>query len=305
MTNIIEIKSLSFSYSKKNKILNNLSLSVPEGSIYGFLGQNGAGKSTTMSLISGLIPEPSNSIKLFNQPIEQQLPQAFSKIGSLIESPALYLHLSGYNNLKYIAKIKGINLDKIEEVLELIGLKNEQKKAAKNYSLGMKQRLAIGMALIGEPKLLLLDEPVNGLDPSGMKEIRNLLIKLNKEKGITIFISSHLLSEIEKMCTHIGIINKGEVVFEGTVKELTEKSKVKNIEITLNNAEHWVGELNNDPSIKATLVNETKVIVQIENSNSVPSFIKKLVNMGIEIDQFKVLDELEDLFMEITDTKTE
>ncbi len=305
MTNIIEIKSLSFCYSKQNKILNNLSLSVPEGSIYGFLGQNGAGKSTTMSLISGLIPEQSNSIKLFNKPIQDQLPQAFSKIGTLIESPALYLHLSGYDNLKYIAKIKGISLVKVNEVLELIGLKNEQKKAAKNYSLGMKQRLAIGMALLGDPKLLLLDEPVNGLDPSGIKEVRNLLIKLNQEKGITIFISSHLLSEIEKMCTHIGIINNGEVVFEGTMKELSEKSTVKNIEVTLNNAQHWADELNKDSLMKVSIINETKIIIQIESSTSVPGFIKKLVNMGIDIDQFKVLDELEDIFMEITDSKAE
>lgn len=165
----------------------------------------------------------------------------------------------------------------------------------------MKQRLAIGFALLGEPELLLLDEPVNGLDPTGIIEIRNLLIKLNKEKGITIFISSHLLSEIEKMCTHIGIINQGTIVFEGTLEELSKKSKQKKIEVSINDVQKWVNELNNTSLAKsAILVDNQTMLVEIESSKSVPDFIKELINRGADVNQFKALDELEDLFIEIT-----
>ncbi len=213
MENIIETKNLNFQFNKHKKIIDDLSIHVPKGSIYGFLGPNGAGKSTTMRLLTGIIPDDTNAIKLFSNTIESQQPQVFHRMGTLVESPALYLHLSGENNLKYMAKIRGISHEKIDEVLELVDLTHARKQKAKQYSLGMKQRLAIAMALLSEPELLLLDEPVNGLDPNGIIEIRKLLVKINQEKGITIFISSHLLSEIEKMCTHVGIIAKGKLKF--------------------------------------------------------------------------------------------
>ncbi|MEO0046121.1 MAG: hypothetical protein RL705_1312, partial [Bacteroidota bacterium] len=174
---IIQTESLNFEYSKHKKVLNNISINVPKGSIYGFLGPNGAGKSTTMRLLTGIIPEQGNAIKLFEQPLQEQLPMVFSKIGSLVESPALYLHLSGIDNMKYIAKLRNIPENKIHETLELVDLTKDSNRKAKNYSLGMKQRLAIAMALLSEPELLLLDEPVNGLDPNGIIDIRKLLIK--------------------------------------------------------------------------------------------------------------------------------
>ena len=217
---IIQTQSLPFEFSKNRKVLDDISISVPKGSIYGFLGPNGAGKSTTMRLLTGIIPEQGNSIQLFGKPLHEQLPEVFTKIGSLVESPALYLHLSGINNLKYIAKLRGISDEKIPEILEIVNLTKDGNRKAKQYSLGMKQRLAIAMALLSEPELLLLDEPVNGLDPNGIVEMRKLLVKLNQEKGVTIFVSSHLLSEIEKMCTHVAIINHGKLQFEGTMKAL-------------------------------------------------------------------------------------
>ena len=195
---LIQTEGLNFQYSKNKKVLNDISIHVPKGAIYGFLGPNGAGKSTTMRLLTGIIPEQGNAIKLFGNSLQEQLPFVFTKIGSLVESPALYLHLSGIDNLKYIAKLRNIPEAKINETLELVDLSRDGNRKAKQYSLGMKQRLAIAMALLSDPELLLLDEPVNGLDPNGIIDIRKLLIKLNQEKGVTIFVSSHLLSEIEK-----------------------------------------------------------------------------------------------------------
>lgn len=256
---VIQTKSLSFQYSNAKKVLNNVSINVPKGSIYGFLGPNGAGKTTTIGLLTGIIPEQGKAIQLFNKPLYEQLPWVFTKIGSLIETPALYLHLSGIENLKYIAKLRNIPENKIHEVLEIVDLTKDGKRKAKQYSFGMKQRLAIAMALLSEPELLLLDEPVNGLDPNGMMDIRKLLIKLNQEKGVSIFISSHLLSEIEKMCTHIGIINHGKLKFEGTMKELSEKTNICKIQITIKNAQEWFEKIINDISI-ALLVKDIQLV---------------------------------------------
>lgn len=300
MTKTISIEELSFQYSKSKKILNDLSINVPKGSIYGFLGKNGAGKSTTMGIITGLIPiSEINKVKIFDQTIDQLYPHSFSKIGSLIEFPSFYPHLSGLDNLRYLAKIKSSNTD-LNEILSLIGLENEAKKAVKKYSMGMKQRLAIGGALLGDPELLLLDEPVNGLDPSGIIEIRNLLIKLNQEKGITIFISSHLLSEIEKMCSHVGILQDGALVFEGTMKELLESNSHKKIELTVQDPKKWIPVIQENYGIETSYHNETTIIIKVDNKLSTSEFIKGLMNDGIEIEQFKVQEDLENLFIEIT-----
>jgi ABC-2 type transport system ATP-binding protein len=291
---IIQTESLNFEYSKHKKVLNNISINVPKGSIYGFLGPNGAGKSTTMRLLTGIIPEQGNAIKLFEQPLQEQLPMVFSKIGSLVESPALYLHLSGIDNMKYIAKLRNIPENKIHETLELVDLTKDSNRKAKNYSLGMKQRLAIAMALLSEPELLLLDEPVNGLDPNGIIDIRKLLIKLNKEKGVTIFVSSHLLSEIEKMCTHVGIISKGKLRFEGTMQELSRAAGLCKIQLTVDDAQKWQTELEtNYQNVKLEAQNQ--LTVDIGNKELIPDFIKSII--------VKILDGLEEWFMTITNEK--
>ena len=214
MENIIEIKNLNFGFDHNKLILKNVNLQVPKGSIYGFLGANGAGKSTTMRLIMGLFNDEANSVKVFQENVSTIYPRALQNIGSLIDYPAFYDHLSGYDNLKIVCIIKQLNASKIDEVLDTVGLTEAKNIKMKKYSLGMKQRLAIALALISDPELLVLDEPVNGLDPNGMMEVRELLIKLNKEKGVTIFISSHLLQEIDKMVTHLGIISNVEIKFE-------------------------------------------------------------------------------------------
>ena len=293
---IIQTQSLNFKYSGNRKGLDNISLNIPKGSIYGFLGPNGAGKSTTMRLLTGILPQQDNAIQMFGKPLLEQLPQVFDNIGSLVESPALYLHLSGYDNLKYIAMLRDVPVSRIDEVLEMVDLKKDAKRKAKQYSLGMKQRLAIAMALLEEPQLLLLDEPVNGLDPSGIQDIRRLLVKLNREKGITIFVSSHLLAEIEKMCTHVGIISKGQLRFEGTMEELSKKSGACKIRLTVKEANRWYDELKNE-IVDITLENATQLSLELQNREEIPEFTRKLVNKNAEIYEIKILDGLEEWFM--------
>lgn len=299
---IIQTEALNFQYSKDKKVLENISIKVPKGSIYGFLGPNGAGKSTTMRLLTGIIPEQGNAIKLFNQPLQKQLPFVFSKVGSLVESPALYLHLSGIDNLRYIAKLRGISEEKIHETLALVDLTQDGKRKAKQYSLGMKQRLAIAMALLSEPELLLLDEPVNGLDPNGIIDIRKLLIRLNKEKGVTIFVSSHLLSEIEKMCTHVSIINKGKLRFEGTMQELSKAASFCKIQITIDHAENWLPKLENSYS-NVKMIAQNQIVLNIQNKEAIPDFIKNLIAQNAAIYEVKILDGLEEWFMTLTNEK--
>lgn len=292
---IIQTQSLSFTYSGQRKVLDGVSLNIPKGSIYGFLGPNGAGKSTTMRLLTGILAEQKEAISIFGKPLKEQLPEVFEKIGSLVESPALYLHLSGYNNLKYIAKLRNVPESRIAEVLDMVDLQRDAKRKVKQYSLGMKQRLAIAMALLDEPELLLLDEPVNGLDPNGIQEIRRLLVKLNKEKGITIFVSSHLLAEIERMCTHLGIISKGKLRFEGTMEELSRKSGSCKIRLTVKDANRWYNELKEQTDV--TVENSNQLSLELQSREDIPEFTRKLVNRGAEIYELKILDGLEEWFM--------
>lgn len=295
----IQTESLSFQYSKNLKVLDSISINVPKGSIYGFLGPNGAGKSTTMRLLTGIIPEQGNAIKLFGKPLQSQLPEVFTKIGSLVESPALYLHLSGIDNLKYTAKLRNISEEKIHEVLALVDLTKSGNRKVKQYSLGMKQRLAIAMALMSEPELLLLDEPVNGLDPNGIIDIRKLLVKINREKGVTIFVSSHLLSEIEKMCTHVAIINHGKLRFEGTMQELSKKTSLCKIQITIDEATKWQLELEKKYN-DVILLSENQLTLHIGQKELIPDFIKNLVSKNAVIYEVKILDGLEEWFMSLT-----
>lgn len=300
MEYIIQTSNLDFQYSKHKKIVENLSINVPKGSIYGFLGPNGAGKSTTMRLLTGIIPDDTNSISLFEESLNKQLPYVFEKVGSLVESPALYLHLSGYDNLKYIAVLRKIDLSKIDEVLELVDLSHAKKQKAKQYSLGMKQRLAIAMALLSEPELLFLDEPVNGLDPNGIVDIRKLLVKINKEKGVTIFVSSHLLSEIEKMCTHVGIISKGVLKFEGTMDALSKKFDKCKIQITIDNAENWLPIL--EEIYKNVVLEETnKISLELNNTSEIPAFVNSIIKEGALLYELKIIEGLEQWFMNLTE----
>lgn len=295
----IELKNISFGYSKKNKVLNNLSIQVPKGAIYGFIGPNGAGKSTVIQLITGILSTDEGEVSVFEKPLKKQMPAIFNRIGALVESPALYLHLSGIDNLRCITTIKNIPETKISEVLEIVGLSKNGNQKVRKYSLGMKQRLAIAMTLLGEPELLLLDEPVNGLDPSGINDIRALLIKLNREKGVTIFISSHLLSEIEKICTHIGIINKGEIKFEGTIEELSNRESSFKINVTSKGVSNFL-ELIESEYGKIHIEDSHRILIELKSRESVPEFVKFMVKNNIPLYEIRVVDNLEEKFFSLT-----
>ncbi len=217
---IIKTTGLSYAYSKGVQTLSGINLEVEKGSIYGFLGPNGSGKTTTLSLLLGLLNKQEGDIEIFGQHLHTNRIGILKKTGSLIETPSLYGHLTARENLEVYRRIYGATAAKISEVLDIVGLADTGKKPVKKFSLGMKQRLSIALALLPDPELLILDEPSNGLDPAGIIELRALIKTLNSRYGMTIVISSHLLSEVEKMVSHVGIIYKGKMLFQGSLAAL-------------------------------------------------------------------------------------
>ena len=219
--NIVEIKNLEKSF-KKQPVLKNISLSIPENCVYGLLGPNGAGKSTLLKMITGLMRPDSGQIVFQGHPWSRK---DLKKIGGLIETPPIYENLSAWENLKVRALMLGETEDRIREVLKIVDLTDTGKKPSGKFSLGMKQRLGIAMALLGSPDLLILDEPINGLDPEGIREIRECLLKLNREEGKTILISSHILGELSKIATQYGIIKDGRLIRQMTKEDLEEQCR--------------------------------------------------------------------------------
>ena len=300
---IIETKDLNFSFNGKHTILKNLNLKIEKGSIYGFLGPNGAGKTTTIRLLLGLLNYPKNSIHLFGKELSKCRIEICSKIGSLIEQPSLYEHISGYDNLEITRQIRNINKKRIAEVLRLVKLTDAAHKKVKAYSLGMKQRLGLAIALLAEPELLILDEPVNGLDPNGMVEIRELLKNINRELGTTIFLSSHLLVEIEKIVTHIGIINMGKLLFQGSIHEL-HNLQINQSELHIETSDNIAAfELlrskHNAHKIGAAL----KIIYQ--SKEQVAQIVRELIGNNIDIYEVTIDNkDLEQLFLQMTENYT-
>src|SRR5699024_10827755 len=224
MNYTIETSSLTKRYNGQLSV-NHVDLKIPECGIYGFLGPNGAGKSTTMKMLLGLVKPTEGNVKILGKYLTSKNRLDILKhTGSLIESPSYYAHLTGRENLNLVCMLKQAPETEIDRVLHIVRLENQQHKKVGQYSLGMKQRLGLAAALIGSPKLLLLDEPTNGLDPAGIQEMRDLICSLPKEYGITVMVSSHLLSEIDQMATHTGIIDKGVLIFQDTLKALHQKS---------------------------------------------------------------------------------
>ena len=229
----LAIQTVGLTYHFGNqKVVDNLSLEVKKGSIYGFLGPNGAGKTTTIKILLNLLKSPADTVFIFGKDINSNRIASLKRIGALVEQPAIYGHLTGKENLINRCILLGIPRVKVMEMLSLVGLTEAANKKAGKYSLGMKQRLGIALALLSDPDLLLLDEPTNGLDPNGIIEIRNLMSELTSKHNKTILVSSHLLNEIEKIATHVGIINKGKLLFQGTVNELqTFNTPIVEIEV--------------------------------------------------------------------------
>ncbi len=226
---IIETNNLTKRFPNKTAV-DHINMHIEKGDIYGFIGKNGAGKTTAMKLILGLLNITEGEVKLFDG---ENLDKARRKIGSLIEAPGLYKNFTAYENMKRFALLYGGTDEEIKEILKLVGLADVGKKKTGQFSLGMKQRLGIGIALLGNPEVLVLDEPINGLDPAGIKEIRDTILKLHEEKGVTFLISSHILDELAKITTKYGIISDGVLVEEIRADELMERCK-KNLRITVN-----------------------------------------------------------------------
>jgi ABC-2 type transport system ATP-binding protein len=228
------------------------------------------------------------------------MPGIFEQIGTLIETPSLYLHLNAEDNLKVITRLRKMKTGGINEVLKVVGLYSERKRKVKEYSLGMKQRLGIAMALLPNPSLLILDEPANGLDPAGIIEIRELLKKLNREEGKTIFISSHLLSEVEKTCTHVGIIHKGLLKFQGEMTELqTSAGLGKMVNIKIENPEKWQSILL-EKFPQASILSRNEILVPVQNNESVTTINRELVMLGIPVSGIHTNEGLEEWFIKMT-----
>lgn len=227
---MLEIQKLNKSY-RRRKIIDNLNMTVYKGDIYGFLGANGEGKTTTIRMITSLIKADSGDIIINGKSVINFKNEAVKNIGAMVEAPKFYENMSGYENLELMAKIMpGVSDLDIQNVLGLVGLKDRGRDKFKEYSMGMKQRLGIANALLGDPKLIILDEPSNGLDPYGMKEINNLIVSLAKRCDKTFIISSHLLHEMEGICNRIGILHSGKLCIEGEVRALINDNKVENLE---------------------------------------------------------------------------
>ncbi len=279
-------------------IIPDLSLTVPNGSIYGFLGPNGAGKTTTIRLILGLIKPTSGSLEITGQQLTADRRDVLAHIGSLVEGPSLYPHLSGTDNLRIATLIHNIPEKRIGEVLEIVGLSNAADKLAGQYSLGMKQRLGIAIALLHKPSLLILDEPTNGLDPSGIKDLRELIISFQRDHGMTVFLSSHLLSEIEHVATHIGVIHHGRLLFEGTKEALQERSH-PSLALTTpvtDKALTVIKKLG-----LAAEVKDAQIIIHTTTNEEAAQVAKQLALSNVAIYELRRVDnDLESIFIELT-----
>ena len=275
----ITTKNLSYSIDSK-QILNNINLNVPKGSIYGYLGRNGAGKSTTIKFLLGLLDYAKDDIFIQNKSLQKNLTEIHSITGNLIESPCYYTKLTVCENLKYLDIIYNKGKNRIDEVLEMVDLTEQKKKKASALSMGMKQRLGIAMAIFNDPEVLILDEPLNGLDPQGIFEMRQLFQNLNQQ-GKTIFLSSHILSELEKIATHIGIIEQGKMIFQGTKNELLDQVE-REITIKVNDVSRALTVLQNlDFSI--TNNDAEKISVQAKTDKDFHVLLKSLIQNDIEI----------------------
>ena len=285
MEYILETKNLEKKYGKI-KILKNLNMHIPKGAIYGLIGKNGAGKTTLIRLISGLQKPTSGEYTIYNiSNNSPRIAEARKRIGGIVETPSICLDMTAEDNLKEQYKIIGLpSYDNLKEILKLVSLNDTGKKTAKHFSLGMKQRLGIAIALVGNPDLLILDEPINGLDPEGIIEIRELILKLNREKGITFLISSHYLDELSKIATHYGIINNGEIIKEIDKKELEKDFRTK-VQIKVSNLKECVKYLeekqlkykvisNNTIDIYEK-VNTTELIIALSKRNCIVNDFRK------------------------------
>ncbi|KMY50907.1 bacitracin ABC transporter ATP-binding protein [Peribacillus loiseleuriae] len=299
---VISLNNVSKKIGSKT-IIDNLSFEVFAGEVFGFLGPNGAGKTTTIRMLVGLMKITSGDIFIDGHSVKSNYEEAISKVGAIVENPEMYKFLSGYDNLKHYARMtKGVTIERIDEVAELVGLQNRMKEKVKTYSLGMRQRLGIAQALLHRPKVLILDEPTNGLDPAGIREIRDYLKRLAREEDMAVIVSSHLLSEMELMCDRIGIIQNGRLVDVQNVTDMVNSGKVSYV-ISAKPIDQAFQLLQN--AFDGIAVKMTKQHLHVEGASvDVPKLVKRLVENNIDIYEVKQMNQsLEEKFLEITSEK--
>ncbi|MGH2480100.1 MAG: ABC transporter ATP-binding protein [Ktedonobacteraceae bacterium] len=299
---VLSIRNLSKQYGKRTAV-DNLSLDVRRGEIFGFLGPNGAGKTTTIRMMLGLIAPGGGSVDILGKDIAFYRAEILPRVGALVETPALYLYLSGRDNLRAVGSaLGGVPRSRIDDVLELVGLQNRQKDRVRTYSLGMKQRLGVAMALLQDPDVLVLDEPANGLDPAGIVEMRDLMHQLSAA-GKTVFISSHLLPEVQQICTRVAIINLGKLVTESTVEELT--SAHGEFSVTLEQAREALALVQAQSWGREARLNEQGALITPAPGNRGRDLNLFLVKAGFAPDTItQATQDLEEVFLRLTSTGT-
>lgn len=304
MTSIVELKNVS-KMIKGRKIIDSLSFTVEEGEVFGFLGPNGAGKTTTIRMIVGLINMSDGDIFICGSSIKKEFEKAVQHVGAIVENPEMYKFLSGYDNLVHYARMtKGVSKAKINEVVELVGLTDRIQDKVKTYSLGMRQRLGLAQCLLHDPKVLILDEPTNGLDPAGIREIRDHLRMLARDRGMAVIVSSHLLSEMEMMCDRIGIIQQGKLVDVQSVKDFVSNTE-KLYEVELECIDEALSAVREYlPGIK---VSKSTTGLEIPvTKDQIPALVKLLASKDFSIYGIREVSKtLEDRFLEVTNEKGE
>jgi lantibiotic transport system ATP-binding protein len=278
-----------------------LDLHVPVGSIYGFLGPNGAGKTTSIRALLGLIRPDSGEVRLFGESLAGNRTALLGRVGSLVEAPSLYPHLTGYENLQIKQKLAGLKRSEIDRALDIVRLRTDAHRVVRGYSLGMQQRLGLAKALMGQPELLILDEPTNGLDPAGMHELRDFIRRLPSEHGITVFLSSHLLGEVEQMATHVGIVGNGHVLFQGTLEELQGRT-LERATLEVDRADAADAVLTHAGWTVARAI-DSSLSVQLAVRNDSAEVVALLVRAGLQVYEVRLeRPSLEELFLQLTKT---
>ncbi|UXR82406.1 ABC transporter ATP-binding protein [Staphylococcus sp. IVB6214] len=295
MLNVIETQNVSKRFGDF-QVVQDLNIQIPEGTICGFLGPNGSGKTTTIRMLLGLAKPTEGHVKIFNMPLENHKQDILNQVGALVDSPSFYDHLTGYENLKIMQYVHHNSDKTIEEVLGIVELTHAANKKVKDYSLGMKQRLGIAIALMNDPKLIILDEPTNGLDPSGIKKMRELLMKLVKDRGISIIVSSHNLFEIEQMCRYVCVINKGQLLYQGDMHTLLEKYK-----------HDYIYFVTDDNTKAQSLLADVDISIEDQrltvkaHRDEIPQINKMLVKHDINVYEiYHEKSSLEDIFLKLT-----
>lgn len=300
--NVLILKNISKSFGRR-KIIDNINLEVKSGEIYGFLGPNGAGKTTTIKMILGLLSIDEGNITINSYDIKKDFEKAMDYIGGIVENPDLYGYLSGLDNLKLYARLRGVDRKRIDELVEIVGLKERINDKVSKYSLGMKQRLGLALTLLHSPKILILDEPTNGLDPAGIRVLRDILKKLAHEQNIAIFVSSHLLSEMELMCDKIAVIDKGKIIKLENMKNVIENSQDEIVKYTVkvNNVDKAQSVLKDNYGIdNVKLIENAQIEILVSNSK-IASIAQILVSNDIDIYEIKKHNQsLEDAFLNMT-----